>query len=71
MIAGIPSSLCEGVCVQGPGAAGRDQREVAWVMAALDRDEPHRLHHRRVRDLDDPHGRCWDVDPERLRALRR
>ena len=43
--------------VQRPGAAERDQREVARVEAALDRDQPDRVRHVLVGGADRRHGR--------------
>ena len=54
--------------MHGPRAAEADEHEVARVVAALDGDEAERVHHRRVRDLDDPVRGLDDVEAERLGA---
>ena len=47
-----PELVGESARVQRPGAAEGDEREVAWIVAALDRDDPQRPQHLRVHDLD-------------------
>ena len=48
-----PELLGEKRGMHRPGAAERDQRELARIMAALDRDDAQRLGHAGVDDLDD------------------
>ena len=48
----------------GPRAAERHQREVAWVMALLNRSRADRSGHVRVRDCHDAGGRLEQVEPE-------
>ncbi len=45
--------LCDRVRVQRPGATVGDEREVAWVVPALDRDEPESAGHVLVHDRQD------------------
>ena len=47
---GIDSSLRQRRAVQRAGAAERDERELARVVAAADRDQPHGVGHVGVRD---------------------
>ena len=61
-----PELLGERARVQRPGAAERDEREVARIVAALDRDDAQRAQHLRVDDLDDGRG----VERRRARARR-
>ena len=58
----------EGVRVHGPGAAEPDEDEVARVVAALHRDEVERVHHGRIRDLDDAVRGLGEREPERRGA---
>ena len=48
-----PHQLGDGVCVERPGAAVGDEREVARVVAALDGDEAQRARHVLVHDRED------------------
>ena len=45
--------LCEGTRMEWPGAAERDEREVARIEPLLDGDDAQRPHHLGVDDLDD------------------
>ena len=56
--------LGERAGVQRPGAAERDERELAWVVAALDADDAQRALHLGVDDGDHVGG----IDRRRARA---
>ena len=62
--------LGERGAVQRPGAAERDEREVARVVAAADRDQPHGVGHVGVGDLDDRVGRLVQLEAEAARRRR-
>ena len=59
--------LHERVGVQRPGAAEGDERERAWVLAALNGDEPQAAQHLLVRDRDDRAGGFLETDAQALR----
>ena len=60
----------ERVGMQRTGAAEGDQREVARIVALLDRHEPQRAEHVLVDDVDDALGRVFDeTDAERVGDL--
>ena len=63
---GIESSLRERRAVQRARAAEDDERELARVVAAPDRDQPNGVGHVCVRDLDDRARRLLEVEAERL-----
>ena len=63
----IPSSSASAHACSGAGAAEGDERELARIVAALDRDEPQRAQHLGVHDLD----RLGRVDSRRTRARQR
>ena len=52
------------VGVQGTGASEGDKHKVAWIVAALYRDEAHRADHVGVGDFHDAAGRGERVEPE-------
>ncbi len=54
-------------CMQRARATVGHQGELAWVEAALDRDRPESVPHRRVRNSDHPERCSRRVEPERLR----
>ena len=60
---GTPSSLASAAPCSGAGAAEHDERELARVVAALQRDDPHRVGHVRVGDGDDRLGRLVSSRP--------
>ena len=55
--------------VQRAGAAEGDERELARVVALLDRARADRARHVRVRDREDPLGRLAQAEPELLGEL--
>ncbi len=69
----------EGARVQRPGASERDEREVARIVAALDRDDAKRPEHFRVHDVDhigridvaERPGGCLPVELQPTGQLRR
>ena len=58
--------LRQRIGVQRPGAAERDQREVAGIVALLYGDKPQRAAHVLVDDIDDALGRFFQAEAERV-----
>ena len=67
---GMPSSLATGVPCIGPGAAEGHQREIARVVAALDRDHANAAHDVGVGDAQDAGGGRDHVEAERVWRMR-
>ena len=63
---GIDSSRARSAPCSAPGAAEDDERELARVVAAADRDQADGVGHVRVGDLDDRLGGLQRLEPERL-----
>jgi len=60
----MASSLAMATAVQRAGAAEGDESEVARIVAAADRDQPHRVRHVGVGDLDDGVAAAWRCRPK-------
>ena len=65
---GISASRASALACTGPAPPKRDEDELAGVVTALDRDQVERVHHRGVRDLDDPVRRLDEAQAERIGA---